>query len=224
MTSANPNTILLALETAVGTGSLAILDFDRVVAQTDDSLPHPSRAEEVLGVVRSLMGNVGIGLQDLSAVAVSIGPGSYSGIRIGVATAIGLKNALGIPCRGASLLEAIAAKTTGPSESAIVAAVPVGRNDIAWQQFEVSSGRTRPLSEPGLISISDFATALGNIELSIVRAPGATLARIDLGTGGHTFEAADDDSTLAAAVGKYAAGTSGDENLHPIYLRSGARV
>ena len=224
MTSANPNTLILALETAVGTGSVAILDFDRVVAQTDDSLPHPSRAEEVLGVIRGLMGKVGIGLPDLSSVAVSIGPGSYSGIRIGVATAIGLKNALGIPCRGASLLEAIAAKTTGPTESTIVAAVPVGRNDIAWQRFQISSERTRPLSEPSLISISDFVIELGSTDRSIVRAPGATLERIDLGTGGHVFESADDDATLAAAVGQYVAGTSGDENLQPIYLRSGARV
>ncbi|HKP68073.1 MAG TPA: tRNA (adenosine(37)-N6)-threonylcarbamoyltransferase complex dimerization subunit type 1 TsaB [Pyrinomonadaceae bacterium] len=213
--SIQADNICLALETAVGTGSIAILRSGRVVAESTHEM-RPSRAEELLGVVNSVMSEANVSLSDLSLLAVSIGPGSYSGIRIGISTAIGLKNALSIECRGVSLLEAIAYRSIG-SHPEIVAAVPVGKNDVAWQRFTLSNGRASESAKPNLTSIQDFENEVRDIDPHAIRAPIDVLQRI--GIDGSS--PANGDTTFAALVGKVAIENSANGSLTPIYLRSG---
>ena len=163
--------MILSLETAVGSGSVALLRGSDTVAQTDDSFPNASRAEEVLEAIHSLMQTADVALKDLDGIAVSIGAGSYSGIRIGLSTAIGLKNSLGIDCRGVPLLEAIANDPANVSESGIIAAVPVGKNDLAWQRFDRMSGGVRAVSQPSIVSISEFENAIRKSDPLVVLAP-----------------------------------------------------
>ena len=202
----------------MGAGSVAILRGGDVVAETDEHFAHASRAEEVLGVIRSLMEQTGVELGEIGSIAVSLGPGSYSGIRIGVSTAIGLKDGLGVECLGCSLLEAIASSA---SADRLVTAVPVGKNDVAWQQFENSNGTTRPLSPPTLVSAPEFCDALGELGRLSVRAPRSLLERVSSHSLNHAFETADDNSTLATLVGRYGFSYPTDKSLRPIYLRSG---
>ena len=217
--STSANTICLALETAVGSGSVAVIRDGLVVAESDSADMHPARAEQLLTVLRDVLDKGGIRLDEISLVAVSVGPGSYSGIRIGVSTSIGLKNALSIDCRGVSLLEAIAAGAVGTPGSEIVVAVPVGKNDIAWQRFDTSAAVPRELEKPALVSFMDFKAAVQNMDRSTIRFPRDLLER--LGYADHGSRAADDATTLAALVGKVAIDRPGDGDLRPIYLRSG---
>jgi tRNA threonylcarbamoyl adenosine modification protein YeaZ len=210
------NSVCLALETAVGAGSVAVLRDGLLVAESTRAM-RPSRAEELLGVIREVMARANIGMRELSFIAVSTGPGSYSGIRIGISTAIGFKNSLGIECRGVSLLEAIAF-SVADSHTEIVAAVPVGKNDIAWQRFESLAGKTHELAKPTLASLPEFQREVENVDPSGIWAPLDVLQRI--GLDGST--AADDGRTLAALVGKVAGASRPESTLTPIYLRSGA--
>jgi len=214
--STQVNSVCLAFETAVGAGSVAVLRDGVLVAESTSEM-RPSRAEELLGDIRDVMTRANVGLNDLSFLAVSTGPGSYSGIRIGISTAIGFKNSLGIECRGVSLLEAIAF-SVADSDTEIVAAVPVGKNDIAWQRFECRAGQTRELAKPTLASLPDFKSEIENVDPSTIRAPLDVLLRI--GLDGST--AADNGRTLAGLVGKLAVQPRADATLTPIYLRSGA--
>ena len=84
-------------------------------------------------------------------MAVSTGPGSYTGIRIGIATALGLKNGLNIPCIGVSVTEAMA--MAGSNERSKVTAIPMGRNDVCRQLFV--SGNSGP-DGPTLSTFSKF--------------------------------------------------------------------
>ncbi len=118
---------ILAIEAAIGGGSLAVLDDRRVLAAWESDSAR-SASEELLAEIDSLLKRSQISLDQLSMLAVSNGPGSYTGIRIGIATAMGLARALTVPLRGISLAKAIA---SGQSERSIVV-LPIGRNGYHW--------------------------------------------------------------------------------------------
>ena len=216
----NSNEICLALETAVGNGSIAILKGVNVLAESDGNGLRPARAEELLTAIQELSDRASISTHEFDLLAVSMGPGSYSGIRIGVSTAIGLKNALDIESRGVSLLEAMA-YSVGDGSSEIVCAVPVGKNDIAWQRFLGGETALQPLSSPTLVSLVDFMSVLGGLERTRVTAPRLLLDRISSGALDHDLIATDDTASLAALVGIYSVSHTGARQLQPIYLRSG---
>jgi tRNA threonylcarbamoyl adenosine modification protein YeaZ len=91
-------------------------------------------------------------------IAVSIGPGSYSGIRIGISTALGLGHALSIPVTGISALEALASCV---AVEKLVALVPIGKSDFAWQLFVADpGGKKRASVDPTLDSTATLFNSL----------------------------------------------------------------
>ena len=99
MTLPSESSYILALETAITGGSMRLLR-DSVVIDSmagNDSL---SRAEELLPNISSILSNNAISLEQIGRIAVSVGPGSYTGIRIGMASAMGLSTAIGCNCVG----------------------------------------------------------------------------------------------------------------------------
>ena len=213
--------LILALETAVGSGSIALLRGTTVLAVSTGSQLQPARAEDILKAIRQLLEGAGCTLNDLSAVAVSTGPGSYSGIRIGLATAIGLKDALGIECIGVSVLEAIASSSPA-SGKVVVAAVPVGKNDVAWQTFEVSNEIATATSEPKLSSLVEFTNALADHDRPRVLASAELLERLDSEKMDHV-ESSGSMASLASLIGLHALVGDRTTDLKPLYLRAGTR-
>ena len=98
---------ILAIESAIGDGSISLWrGATKGSLETSDS--NASRAEKIISEIDALLHNASVSKGELDLIAVSVGPGSYSGIRIGVSTALGLGHALGIPVTGVSALEALA--------------------------------------------------------------------------------------------------------------------
>ena len=99
---------ILALETATLAGGAALLDGGQVVGQSllNIELTH---SERLMAMVDRLLQDCGWQVDDLHGLAVSIGPGSFTGLRVGVATAKGLALALGIPVAAVPTLDAMAA-------------------------------------------------------------------------------------------------------------------
>jgi tRNA threonylcarbamoyl adenosine modification protein YeaZ len=127
---------VLAIESAISGGSIALLDGGNVIDKWH-SAEAVSRSEELLPRIADLLERSGTKLRDLSRIAVSNGPGSYTGIRIGLATAMGMARALRIPCVGLSLLLAVAENSESCGEKIIV--VPIGRNGYCGQRFANAS-------------------------------------------------------------------------------------
>ena len=104
---------ILGFDTSTAASSAAVLlDDGRVVERTppaDRLAERPAHATEVLPAVYDVMKRAGVGFGDLDAIAVGLGPGTFTGLRIGVATARGLAKANGLPLRGVSSLAALAA-------------------------------------------------------------------------------------------------------------------
>lgn len=96
-----------ALDTSTASPSLALVRDDRTVAELWLA-PEPGSGRRVLEAAHGLLTAAGLGVRDLDAIVVGVGPGGFTGLRIGLATALGLGQALAIPVIGASSLEALA--------------------------------------------------------------------------------------------------------------------
>ena len=99
---------ILALESATLAGGAALLDGDVVVGEsrTNIALTH---SERLMVAVDRLLGDAGWTVKDLEGLAVSVGPGSFTGLRVGIATAKGLAVTLGLPVAPVPTLDALAA-------------------------------------------------------------------------------------------------------------------
>lgn len=137
--------ITVSIEAAIAGGSISLIRDSAEIAHWIGT-GNVSKAEDLLGDIDRLMRDNGIGRSEIGLVAVSAGPGSFTGIRIGIATALGLKNGLGVDMASVSALEAMVF-VAGVDGSA-TAALPVGRGSICVQQFE--NGAPQIISEEAL--------------------------------------------------------------------------
>jgi tRNA threonylcarbamoyladenosine biosynthesis protein TsaB len=99
---------VLALETSTLAGGVALVDGERLVAEylLDVSITH---SERLMGAVDRVLADARWTPRDLQGIAVSIGPGSFTGLRVGVSAAKGLALALGVPIAAVPTLDAMAA-------------------------------------------------------------------------------------------------------------------
>jgi tRNA threonylcarbamoyl adenosine modification protein YeaZ len=122
---------MVGIETAVAGGSLSIFRNNSELASMEGDAG-VSRAEDLLVNIDRLLTECELTASELNSIVVSNGPGSFTGIRVGIATALGLRSACGIRCVGLSTLEAIAYTATS---SKVVSALPMGRDLTCLQSF-----------------------------------------------------------------------------------------
>jgi tRNA threonylcarbamoyladenosine biosynthesis protein TsaB len=156
--------LLLSLETATRAGSIAILKDSNVLASSGGD-PEVSHSNTLLADTDILLSNVNLTIRDIDIFAVATGPGSFTGLRIGISTVKALAETLHRPGVGVPTLEAIA-HSAGPSD-ATVALLPAGRGELFVQLFSTSSeGAVTALDQPAHLSptqIIEKYRTLGNI-------------------------------------------------------------
>lgn len=137
----NSDTITLGIEAAIAGGSLSLVAGQNEVASWCGDA-EGLRAEGLILEIENLLRSGGVVRQDVGRIAVSAGPGSFTGIRIGLATGMGLKSALETRSVNLSALEAMAFshRHTG------VAAVPMGRGAACAQRFVDGCPKDAPFS------------------------------------------------------------------------------
>jgi tRNA threonylcarbamoyl adenosine modification protein YeaZ len=129
--------LLLGLDTATAAVTVALHDGSQPLAQlvTVDAHRH---AELLAPVIAKVIADAGASRQDLTGVAVGVGPGPYTGLRVGVVTAKVLGAALGIPVYGVCSLDVIAADVEGERAFAVV--TDARRREVYWASYD-ESGR-----------------------------------------------------------------------------------
>jgi tRNA threonylcarbamoyladenosine biosynthesis protein TsaB len=156
---------ILAFDTSTRRGSVALMEGREVRAELRlHSLQNHSTL--LLSSIRFLLCRLNWTLNDLNLVAVGIGPGSFTGIRIGIATALGISQSLSIPFAGISGLDVLAhqAATLG---GCIAVALNAHRDQVFYAEYVSSKGRVRRSTKSTLMGISDLERHLANRHLYI---------------------------------------------------------
>lgn len=153
---------ILAIESAIRGGSIALFQNGEIV-DTWLGEGGVSRAEDLLWNIDRMLKIHGIAKNSLTQIVVSIGPGSFTGIRIGLATAMGLATALNIDLAKYSILQAMVASQ--PNSQSLSTAVPVGRGVVCMQTFRMDDSEVAELTGPTAMMEDNFRREARQIEV-----------------------------------------------------------
>lgn len=216
---------LLAFESSAKTASVALLQDGALIAEymQDNGQTH---SRTLLKMAEDLLINCELKVSDLDYVAVSAGPGSFTGLRIGLAAAKGLSWGARIPCVGVSTLEAMA-QFASASDGVIVCCMDARRDQVYNALFSCENGVLTRLTEDRAISLEDLALELKNIEKKkILVGDGAALCyntlkdRLTLHMAPqHLRQQRASGTALCAAMQIESGNITPVETLAPNYLR-----
>lgn len=213
---------ILGFDCAGAACSAVVWGDGSVRARSGQAMTH-GHAEILVPMIRATLDAAGIGFGDLAAIATTLGPGSFTGLRAGLATARGLALATALPCYGFSTLE-IAARAVTPAERmgrTIAAAIDTRRDDLFLQLFD---GDARASGDAQVVTVDRAMALLAG--MPVVLTGDATAALADrLRAAGHDAIVAAKAGVLDVAIVaelaavRCAAGAAGDA-MRPLYLRA----
>jgi len=150
---------ILALETSELTGSVAAAADGKVLAELQLD-PQQRSAQSLAPTIRAILEEVGWEPRQVQLLAVTVGPGSFTGLRVGVATAKVFAYAVGAEVLGISTLEAIAVAAPD-GVPAVSVAVDAQRGDVVAQRFRRGPvAWPEPEGEPALVPMEQWLAAL----------------------------------------------------------------
>ena len=203
--------IVLALDTAGVDCAAAIYDSGRntMLGEASDMIGK-GHAEHLMGIVDRAMDKAGLALSAVDRIAVTIGPGSFTGIRVGVAAARGFALSLGVPAVGITTLavmaEAQRQKTPGRP---VLTAMDAKRNEIYLQAFNADG---EPLDEARAVTVEEAQTVAAAFDGEITGSATPLLKPDATGDHANHFPI-----SLVARLGADADPSAGKPK--PLYLR-----
>jgi tRNA threonylcarbamoyl adenosine modification protein YeaZ len=191
--------VVLGIDTA--TDVRAGLARDGQVATSDAVEDRRAHAEQLLPLVQRVLAAGDATPKDLTGIVVGVGPGPFTGLRVGVAAAVTLAQALGISVRGVCSLDVVALEWAGRGDApaGFVVVADARRKEVYWAGYDASGTRVE----------GPFVTAPDEVPDLPLAGPGATL------TGRECSGPDATDAGLMAAAGDRLA----DAGLEPLYLR-----
>ena len=213
---------ILAFETSAKSVSTAVVENGAPLAYAYQctGLTH---SRTLMPMVDTMLKNAELTLGDMDAVAVAAGPGSFTGLRIGIAAVKGLAWAADKPCFGVSTLEAMA-QNLAHRDGLLVCAMDARRNQVYNALFEAKSGVLTRLTPDRAIAVAELAEELrGETRRLLVLGDGGRLCRDGLAQLGVESELAPAQLLYQNAVGVGLAAEHGTpvsaQELAPVYLR-----
>ncbi|MCC7502465.1 MAG: tRNA (adenosine(37)-N6)-threonylcarbamoyltransferase complex dimerization subunit type 1 TsaB [Flavobacteriales bacterium] len=217
--------IILSLDTATKRCSVVLADGARVLAFREEESERHTHAERLNVFIEEVLREAGLSMAALDAVAVGIGPGSYTGLRIGLSAAKGLCFALRIPLVGMSTLEVLlnellAKDLVMPTDAALMPMVDARRMEVFTFSAERSgasprSARPLVMDEAWLMSLptdrftvvfgdgADKASALWTGRTHVMHVPGIRPSNAGLATTADAHHRKGAFSDLAYLVPDY---------------------
>jgi tRNA threonylcarbamoyl adenosine modification protein YeaZ len=197
--------LLLAFDTATPVITVAVHDGDRVVGEAfgEGAMAH---GELLAPAIRDAVAQAGATMADLTDVAVGVGPGPFTGLRVGVVTALTLGATLGLTTHGVCTLDVVAADVV--SEGEFLVATDARRKEVYWARY---GGDHVRLDGPHVATPADLAAQ--HPDLPTYGRGGGLYHEILRSAGGSG------DPRAAALAGIVVAGTAHELPLEPLYLR-----
>lgn len=167
--------MILGIDSSAITASCAVCENGRIVAEQFLNTAH-THSETLLPMVRDMLRGAGLTLSDMESVAVTTGPGSFTGLRIGISTVKGMCAGAEIPCVAVSTLEAIAYNFVG-TDGIICACMDARRKQVYNALFKSENGIITRLCEDRAISLEELFSEVSAMEGGVILAgDGAQLA------------------------------------------------
>ena len=157
--------LILAFETSAKAGSVALMDEYKLLGESyqNTGLTH---SQTLLVMAQQLLDGCGLKPEDVEAVAVAAGPGSFTGVRIGVAAAKGFAWGGQLPCYGVSTLEAMALGL-GIWDGYVLPVMDARRSQVYNAIFRAEKGNLTRVTEDRAIALSDLAEEIKNFQKPI---------------------------------------------------------
>jgi tRNA threonylcarbamoyladenosine biosynthesis protein TsaB len=201
---------ILAVETALGVCSVAVLDGENILAHHFEEMAR-GHAEALAPMVRDAMAKARVAFPDLDRLAVTTGPGTFTGQRVGLSFMRGLRVALRKPIVGITTLEVMAAAASSPRVAAIHDAKRDEAYLLLWEKGEISFGP----------AVLPFTQALENVRTfgpCALAGTGAPAVAERLGAGFSLTEIRQPDALWLARLALTRPGS--DTPPAPLYLRA----
>jgi tRNA threonylcarbamoyladenosine biosynthesis protein TsaB len=201
--------IVLGLDTCLSSCSVAVRDGERVLASAREVMAR-GHQERLAPMARDVMAEAGLAFDRLDRIAVTVGPGSFTGLRVGIAFAKGLAFALGKPAVGIGSLEALAAQARG----LVFPAIDARRGQLYLQAFDDGAALMAPDAVTAEVAAARIAELSQGRPFTLVGSGAALLA--DFAPAAMIIAAEGADARAVARLA--AARTPGP--LKPLYLRA----
>lgn len=209
--------ITLAIDTTAHLCAACIYDSndDRVLGLVVDDIGR-GHAEHLFPVIGRAMDMAGMTYQEIERLGVCVGPGSFTGLRVGVSAMRGLSLALSVPLVGITVFEALA--ETASKHEPLLVVLDARRGEIYTQLFDTQG---HPAGPPAALSV-EAALALAVDSHAALTGSGAPIL-VDLAADANGTPAVQDDAAAAdvAVIARLSARREPDDNpSRPLYLRS----
>ncbi len=196
--------LLLAFDTATAAITAAVHDGTSVIGEASAS-GAMAHGEQLAPTIRDALAQAGATMSDLTDVAAGVGPGPFTGLRVGVVTALTLGSTLDLVTHGVCTLDVIAADVSSDTE--FLVATDARRKEVYWARYDADGTR---LDGPHVLTPADLVFQCPGLPAF---GPGATLYPDVLDARGDLLPRA------AALADLVAAGRHTDLPLEPLYLR-----
>ncbi len=213
--------LVLALDTSSAAVSVALVELleeadgqTRWGRQADWSVVDGKRHGELLATgVRTVLAELEASPRDLTAVAVGVGPGPFTGLRVGITTGLVMADALGIPAYGACSLDAVDAWSEEPGRRLVV--TDARRKEVYWAEYDVGDER---VAGPSVMRPADLAEALRETgwQGRVVGDGASAFPEHFPGATGPRYPSAD---ALVMLTARRVVDRAPTEALTPLYLR-----
>lgn len=217
---------ILAFDSTATSASVAVFDDENLIGEFFINTKQ-THSQTLLPMAESLLKNTNVDVKDIDLFAVNTGPGSFTGVRIGVAAVKGMAMALNKPCVAVSTLDSMAYNLLDVNCTA-VCVMDARCNQVYNANFQINNGKAEKLCEDRALSIDELTAELNSIQGEIILVgDGAKLCydkikeaipNIKIASVQNRYQKA--SSTALVALDLYSKGqTLTAEELMPYYLR-----
>lgn len=154
---------LLALDTATSAITVAVHDGETVLAER--TALDPRRHTELLApLVQEVLAEADLAAGDLTDIAAGTGPGPFTGLRVGLVTALTMGHALGVPVHGVCSLDALAHEAALEGvDGPLLVATDARRREVYWARYDLRGGRATRVGDPQVARAADLDEAIRDL-------------------------------------------------------------